>query len=818
VYRILKREQFGPATFLWEVEAPDVARAAQPGHFLMVRVDETGERIPLTVADFDRDRGTVTVVIQAVGKTTFQMMALPEGSEILDFIGPLGVPSEIHPAGRVVFVGGGLGVAPIFPQLRGHKEAGNSTISIIGFRSRDLVFWEDRFRACSDELIVTTDDGSYGRKGLVSDALRDVLARYGDVGLVVAIGPLVMMKACAHVTRPPGIRTLVSLNSIMVDGTGMCGSCRVTVGGKMKFACVDGPDFDGHGVDFDELMLRQKRFEREEREAMERYRREAERLAALGPGGGNPAVTPSRRRTLPPVPDPLPPPAGTKPPIKTVRTVAPRKTPMPEQPARQRARNFEEVNLGYGIEQAIAEADRCLQCKKPKCVPGCPVGIDIPGFIRALARRDLRESYRILKDANSLPAVCGRVCPQETQCEATCVVGNKVEPVAIGRLERFVADFAVGRGWDELAPAARPSPTESTGGPRRRAAIIGSGPAGLACAGDLVKAGVEVTIFEALHVAGGVLKYGIPEFRLPNDTIDIEIDNLKRMGVRINLDTVIGKVFTIPQLMHDKGFDAVFVATGAGSPRFMNIPGESLNGVFSANEFLTRVNLMQGFRQPLYDTPVGMGRRVAVIGAGNTAMDAARVALRMGAEAVSIVYRRSRAECPARAEEVHHAIEEGIVFEWLTAPVRILGNDKGWARGMICQRMELGEPDESGRRRPVPVPGSEFEMDVDTVICALGTQANPVIAQTTPGLETNKWGYLVIDEATGATSIPGVYAGGDIVTGSATVILAMGAGRTAAKTILQYLGCAAGTPATAAGEAATGAEEERAGELVGAAE
>ena len=819
MYRILKREQFGPATFLWEVAAPDVARAAQPGHFLMVRVDETGERIPLTVADFDRDRGTVTVVIQAVGKTTFQMMALPEGSEILDFIGPLGVPSEIHPAGRVVFVGGGLGVAPIFPQLRGHKVAGNSTISIIGFRSRDLVFWEDRFRACSDELIVTTDDGSHGRKGLVTDALRDVLARYDDVGLVVAIGPLVMMKACAHVTRPLGIRTLVSLNSIMVDGTGMCGSCRVTVGGKMKFACVDGPDFDGHGVDFDELMLRQKRFEREEREAMERYRREAERLAALGPGGGNPAVTPSPRRTLPPVPDPLPPlPAGTKPALKTVRTVAPRKTPMPEQPARQRARNFEEVALGYGIEQAIAEADRCLQCKKPKCVPGCPVGIDIPGFIRALARRDLRESYRILKDANSLPAVCGRVCPQETQCEATCVVGNKVEPVAIGRLERFVADFAVGRGWDEPLPAARPSPTESAGGPRRRAAIIGSGPAGLACAGDLVKAGVEVTIFEALHVAGGVLKYGIPEFRLPNDTIDIEIDNLKRMGVRIDLDTVIGKVFTIPQLMNDKGFDAVFVATGAGSPRFMNIPGESLNGVFSANEFLTRVNLMQGFRQPLYDTPVGMGRRVAVIGAGNTAMDAARVALRMGAEAVFIVYRRSRAECPARAEEVHHAIEEGIVFEWLTAPVRILGNDKGWARGMICQRMELGEPDESGRRRPVPVPGSEFEMDVDTVICALGTQANPVIAQTTPGLETNKWGYLVIDEATGATSIPGVYAGGDIVTGSATVILAMGAGRTAAKTILLYLGCAAGTPAAAAGEAATGAEEERAGELVGAAE
>jgi homotetrameric NADPH-dependent glutamate synthase len=815
VYRILKREQFGPATFLWDVEAPDVARAAQPGHFLMVRVDETGERIPLTVADFDRDRGTVTVVVQAVGKTTCQMMALPEGSEILDFIGPLGVPSEIHPAGRVVLVGGGLGVAPVFPQLRGHKEAGNPTVSIIGFRSRDLVFWEDRFRAFSDELIVTTDDGSYGRKGLVTDALRDVLARHKDVGLVVAIGPLVMMKACAHVTRPPGIRTLVSLNSIMVDGTGMCGSCRVTVGGAMKFACVDGPDFDGHGVDFDELMLRQKRFEREEREAMERYRREAERLAALGPGGGNPAVLAARRRAsafvagvpaatdggaaaaprLIPLPEPLPPlPPGTKPPIKTVRTIAPKKTPMPEQPARERARNFEEVNLGFGMEAAFAEADRCLQCKKPKCVPGCPVGIDIPGFIRALARRDLRESYRILKDANSLPAVCGRVCPQETQCEATCIVGNKLEPVAIGRLERFVADFAVGRGWDEPAPSAAPATgfgREGRGGdvapPRRRAAIVGSGPAGLACAGDLAKAGVEVTIFEALHVAGGVLKYGIPEFRLPNDTIDIEIENLRKMGVKIELDTIIGKVFTVPQLLEGRGFDAVFVATGAGSPRFMNIPGEALNGVFSANEFLTRVNLMQGFRQPLYDTPVGMGRKVAVIGAGNTAMDAARVALRMGAESVSIVYRRSRAECPARAEEVH--------------------------RGMVCQRMELGEPDASGRRRPVPVAGSEFEMDVDTVICALGTQANPVIAQTTPGLATNTWGYIVIDEKTGATSIPGVFAGGDIVTGSATVILAMGAGRTAAQSILRYLGFS-----TTASAGPAGAEEEEAGELVGAAE
>jgi len=784
VYRILKREQFGPATFLWEVEAPDVARAARPGHFLMVRVDETGERIPLTVADFDADRGTVTVVVQAVGKTTHQMMALPEGAEILDFIGPLGLASEAEKVGKVVLVGGGLGVAPVFPQLRAQKEAGNTTFSIIGFRNRDLMFWQDRFESFSDEFLVTTDDGSFGMKGLVTDALRLLLDKHPDVALVIAIGPLVMMKACTHVTRPRGIRTLVSLNSIMVDGTGMCGSCRVTVGNEMKFACVDGPDFDGHAVDFDELMLRQKRFAREEREAMERYSREADKLASYGAGGANPAEAPSRSRLLPvdlpPVPEPLPPlPPGVKPPVKTLRTVTPKKMSMPEQPAAVRARNFEEVNLGYTFDLAFLEADRCLQCRKPRCVPGCPVEIDIPGFIASISRKDMEGAYRILKDSNALPAVCGRVCPQETQCEANCVVGGKLEPVAIGRLERFVADFAVGRGWDAASPIA---------GNSKKVAIIGSGPAGLACAGDLAKTGAEVVIYEALHVAGGVLKYGIPEFRLPNDTIDIEVENLRKLGVTIELDTIIGKVFTIPQLMKERGFDAVFVATGAGSPRFMGIPGESLNGVFSANEFLTRVNLMQGFRQPLYDTPVGMGRRVAVVGAGNTAMDAARVALRMGADSVSIIYRRSRTECPARAEELHHAIEEGIDFQWLTNPVAVKDDGKGWVGGLTCVRMELGEPDDSGRRRPVPIPGSEVEVNVDTVICALGTRANPVIAQTTPGLRTNKWGYIVIDEATGETNIPGVYAGGDIVTGSATVILAMGAGRRAAKAIMKHLG------------------------------
>jgi glutamate synthase (NADPH) small chain len=784
VFRISHRKQFGPTTFLWDVEAPDVARAARPGHFVMARIDEHGERIPLTVADFDARRGTVTVVVQAVGKTTFEMLSLVEGDAILDFIGPLGLPSHIRQLdGTVVLVGGGLGVAPIFPQLREYKNQGNRTISIVGFRNKDLVFWEDRFRECSDELIVTTDDGSYGRHGFVTHALADVLSRNPDVREVVAIGPIPMMKACSEVTRPFQVPTIVSLNSIMVDGTGMCGSCRVTVGGQMKFACVDGADFDGHLVSFDELSLRQKRFAREERAALDRFRDESAKLASLkaaSEADGRPVSTCD-------LPAPIAELPGARVP-KNIKTIPPERSPMPHQPAHERIHNFNEVALGLDLEGALREAERCLRCKKPRCVPGCPVGIDIPGFISALVHKDIQRSYQILKTTNALPAVCGRVCPQESQCEATCVVGAKFKPVAIGRLERFVADSAMGRGWDTPVVLNGNGATNETANGAKRAAIIGSGPSGLACAGELARHGVAVTIFEALHVAGGVLKYGIPEFRLPDMIIDAEIDGLKRMGVEIRLDTIIGKLFTIPQLLTEMGYHSAFVGTGAGSPKFAGIPGEAFNGVFSANEFLTRVNLMRGHRQPIYDTPVGMGKRVAVVGAGNTAMDSCRVARRMGAEKVTVVYRRSRRESPARIEELEHAIEEGIEFLWLTNPVEIVGDSAGWVTGMRVQKMELGEPDASGRRRPVPMAGSEYLLDVDTVIYALGTTANPIIAQTTPGLSTNKWGYIQTDEATGMTNIPGLFAGGDIVTGAATVILAMGAGRRAARGMLEYMG------------------------------
>jgi glutamate synthase (NADPH/NADH) small chain len=451
---------------------------------------------------------------------------------------------------------------------------------------------------------------------------------------------------------------------------------------------------------------------------------------------------------------------------------------MPAQEAQVRAHNFNEVALGYPEEAALLEAGRCLQCKKPKCVEGCPVGVDIPAFIDHLRQRDLPGAVRSLKSDNNLPAICGRVCPQETQCEVLCVMGKKHQPVAIGRLERYVAD------WDLAHAGPPPEVAPSTG---RRVAVIGSGPAGLTCAGDLARFGHKVTIFESLHAPGGVLIYGIPEFRLPKHIVHAEVNYVRSLGVEVRMDTVIGKTYTLDELLTEQGFDAVFLGTGAGLPMFMRIPGENYNGVYSANEFLTRVNLMKAYLFPDWDTPVKVGRRVAVVGAGNVAMDSSRCALRLGAEEVHIVYRRSRDEVPARLEEVHHAEEEGIVFDFLTNPIEIYGTDKGWVRGMRCIRMELGEPDASGRRRPVPVPGSEFDMEVDIVVMALGTQPNPLVFSNAGGLERTRHGTVVADETNGRTTKPRVWAGGDIVTGAATVISAMGAGKRAAADIDAFL-------------------------------
>ena len=454
-----------------------------------------------------------------------------------------------------------------------------------------------------------------------------------------------------------------------------------------------------------------------------------------------------------------------------------KRVPVREQEPQVRAKNFEEVCLGYNLEEAMAEATRCINCKNAKCITGCPVSIDIPGFINEVKAGNIEEAYNVISKYSALPAVCGRVCPQESQCECKCIRGIKGEPVSIGKLERFVADWARENG-------IKPKTAEAKNG--KKVAVIGSGPAGLTCAGDLAKAGYEVTIFEALHEAGGVLSYGIPEFRLPKSTVVAsEIENVKSLGVTIETNVVIGKSTTIDELLTEEGFSAVFIGSGAGLPKFMGIPGENANGVFSANEYLTRSNLMKATEED-YATPIIGGKKVAVIGGGNVAMDAARTALRLGAE-VHIVYRRSEEELPARVEEVHHAKEEGVIFDLLTNPKEILVDENGWVKGMTCVKMELGEPDESGRRRPVEVKGSEFILELDTVIMSLGTSPNPLISSTTEGLEVNKWQCIVADEANGKTTKEGVYAGGDAVTGAATVILAMGAGKAAAKGIDEYL-------------------------------
>jgi glutamate synthase (NADPH/NADH) small chain len=453
------------------------------------------------------------------------------------------------------------------------------------------------------------------------------------------------------------------------------------------------------------------------------------------------------------------------------------KQKMPEQDPKVRAKNFKEVPFGYSPELAQLEASRCLQCKKPKCIEGCPVEIDIPAFIKLISDGDYVGAARKLKERNGLPAVCGRVCPQEDQCEKVCIVGKKDDPVAIGRLERFAADWERGKG-EVFVPEKAPS----TG---KKVAVVGAGPAGLTLAGDLILKGHEVTVFEALHKAGGVLIYGIPEFRLPKEIVDAEVHYLERLGVRVEVDCVIGRIETVDELLQE--YDAIFLGLGAGLPQFLNIPGENLCGIYSANEYLTRSNLMKAYLFPQYDTPIARGKNVAVFGAGNVAMDSARTALRLGADRVRIIYRRSREEMPARIEEIHHAEEEGIEFFLLTAPIKFFGNDNGWVTGIECLRMELGEPDDSGRRRPIPIKGSEFQLECDMAVVAIGAGANPLLPTTTPGLELNKRGYIVADPEIGKTTKPGVWAGGDIVTGSATVILAMGAGRKAGNSIHEYL-------------------------------
>ena len=625
------------------------------------------------------------------------------------------------------------------------KENGIDVDVIIGTRSRDTLIFEDEMKAVSGNLFVCTDDGTYGRKGMVTDVIDDLLKEGKHYDHAVIIGPMIMMKFASKKCRENNIPNTVSLNPLMVDGTGMCGACRVTIDGKVKFACVDGPEFDGDQVNFDEAMRRQTMYKTEEGRNI--------LMIEDGETHHNPAC-----------------------PNHDIIVDKKKRVPVREQEPDVRNKNFEEVCYGYNLEEAQAEAARCLNCKNPLCVQGCPVSIDIPAFIQKIKEGDMKEAGKIIAKYSNLPAVCGRVCPQETQCEGKCILGIKGEAVSIGKLERFVGDWVIENGIEFEIKEKN----------NKKVVVIGGGPAGLTAAGDLAKMGYDVTIYEALHKLGGVLSYGIPEFRLPKEkVVDKEIENLYKLGVKVVTNAIVGRTFTIDELLDKKGYSAVFIGSGAGLPRFMNIPGENYNGVISANEFLTRVNLMRANKSD-YATPIKIGKRVIVVGGGNVAMDAARTAKRLGAE-TTVVYRRGEAELPARREEVEHAKEEGIKFHFLVSPTEIIGDEKGWVKEIKCIRMELGEPDESGRAKFSPIENSEFIIEGETVIMSLGTSPNPLIASTTENLKINRWKGIEADEETGRTSREGVFAGGDAVTGAATVILAMEAGKKAAVEIDNYL-------------------------------
>ena len=757
MFKIEKKKWLSEKICLMEIKAEALARSAKPGQFLIVKIDEKGERIPLTICDYNRKEGTVTIVFFAIGKSTEEMGKLNEGDFFQDVAGPLGQESEFLHENiedlknkKILFVAGGVGTAPVYPQVKWFNENGIKTDVIIGAKTKSLVILEDEMKKEAGNVYIATDDGSYGFHGMVTGLIDELIKNQNKhYDHVVAIGPMIMMKFVSLKTKEYNIPTTVSLNPLMVDGTGMCGACRVTIGDKIKFACVDGPEFDGHLVNFDEAMRRQMIYQTEEGRAY-LEKTEGETHHARGCQCCN------HENSL-------------------ENLEKGKRVPVREQDPKVRAKNFEEVTFGYTLEEAQREAERCLNCKNPLCMKGCPVEINIPAFIEKIKEGNILEAGKILTKYTSLPAVCGRVCPQETQCEGKCVLGIKGEPVAIGKLEKFVGDYLLENNLEISIPKKN----------NHKIAVVGSGPAGLTAAGDLAKMGYDVTVFEALHKTGGVLTYGIPEFRLPKDrVVQKEIDNIKKLGVHFVTNEIIGKTTTIDNLLDKEGFEAVFIGSGAGLPKFMGIPSENLNGVFSANEFLTRVNLMKAYCDD-YMTPVKKGKKVAVIGGGNVAMDAVRTAKRLGAEA-HIVYRRSEKDFPARLEEVHHAKEEGIIIDALTLPKEILGDENGNVIGMRCIHTKLGEPDASGRASFIEIPESEFIMEADTVIMALGTAPNPLISSTTKGLDINKWKCIVADEV-GQTSREGVFAGGDAVSGAATVILAMGAGKKAAEAIDKYI-------------------------------
>lgn len=792
--KIKNKVQFSEKVYCLEIEAPLIARSCKPGNFIIIRVDNHSERVPYTIAKNNIETGTLTLVVQEVGRSSSKLCQLNTGDSVHDIVGPLGTPSEIENFGTVICAGGGIGIAAILPILTALHKAGNRVVSVLAGRTKELIIMEEDVRANSDDVIIMTDDGSYGQKGVVTVGVEEVIKRE-HVDRVLAIGPPMMMKFTSLLAHQYHIPNYVSLNTIMVDGTGMCGACRLTIGGRTRFVCIDGPEFSGDDVNWTEMLERMGTFKEQENKASNPVHSSTMMVCDDNQGEINreqQSVKPGKtisneetsehkdasdssdslllnernalwRNNLRKL-------------LKPKERIGIERVKMPELDADYRAtKRLEEVNKGLTREMAIREASRCLDCVNPSCVKGCPVNIQIPDFIKNIERGNIIDAAKVLKQTSALPAVCGRVCPQEKQCESQCIHLKMNSPaVAIGYLERFAADYE-----RESGQVSAPQKTESNG---KKVAVIGSGPSGLSFAGDMVKRGFDVYVFEALHEIGGVLKYGIPEFRLPNHIVDVEIDNLRRAGVKFFTDTIVGKTITIEEL-EKEGFCGFFVGSGAGLPNFMGIAGENLINVMSSNEYLTRVNLMDA-ANPHSDTPINIGKKVIVVGGGNTAMDSVRTAKRLGAD-VTLVYRRSEKEMPARLEEVKHAKEEGIRFLTLHNPKEYLADENGHVKAAVLDVMELGEADESGRRRPVST-GKTVTINCDQVIVAVGVSPNPLVPKSIEGLELGSKNTIVVNENM-RSSRNNIYAGGDIVRGGATVILAMGDGRRAAANMAKQL-------------------------------